>query len=309
MRRHDPLGVILAVDDGLLQVTPGTAPECVVSGPAFTAVDYRDGVGIAAAPGAGVWVHAGRRWQPVWEGDARSVSATAGGALYIGAGDSRLWRSDDRGSTWQELEGVLNVIRHGNLAPASRHERAYVAAVVAVRDGFVVGIAGGGAWHSRDGGKSWLRRTHGLDPQVHALYVHPEHLDRLFATTASGIFRSDDEGSSWLQSLSGLDRAWGGTLAVLPGAPDTLVLAAARSAPGREGALFRSPNGGVSWSRLLLDGEDEWERIPVVVRPWDWEDLVFVAGGGRLWASHDRGKQWMALASGLPVANAIAASI
>jgi hypothetical protein len=46
-----------------------------------------------------------------------------------------------------------------------------------------------------------------------------------------------------------------------------------------------------------------------VTRPWDWQDVAFIAAGEKLWASHDRGKNWIELGDGLPVANSISASL
>jgi hypothetical protein len=131
----------------------------------------------------------------------------------------------------------------------------------------------------------------------------------MFATADSGVYRSDDAGFSWLQSLGGLDRSWGNSLAVVPGAPDRLVLSVARHAEAREGALFRSANGGVTWSRVMLGGESEWPLAPVVTRMWDSEDTLFAAAGEQVWGSHDGGAAWIALAAGLPVSHAIAAAL
>ena len=134
-------------------------------------------------------------------------------------------------------------------------------------------------------------------------------ISRMFATTATGFFRSEDAGFSWIQSLGGLDRSWGGTFAIVPAAPDRLVLAVSRHAPGTDGAVFRSANGGVTWARVMLEGEDEWEVAPVITRVWDTEDTLFLAAGDKVWASHDGGKNWLALAAGLPTAYAIAAAL
>ncbi|MCK9486963.1 MAG: hypothetical protein M0R73_09770 [Dehalococcoidia bacterium] len=315
-RDYEPLGIILAHDHGLATVVPGGEPQEVVAGHRFTSTDYYDGLAMAGAPGVGAWVHDGKRWKQRWEGDARSVSVLPNGDLFIGVGDGRLVRSTDRGETWEELEGVLNVIKHGNnFVPPRGESKCFVRGVVQVEEGIVLAIGGGGAWHTRDNGNTWLRRTDGLDAKMHGVWSHPEHRDRLYATSDSGVFRSEDEGFSWLQSLGGLDRSWGGTLAIMPGAPDALILSMARHAPpepggsATEGTVFRSPNGGVSWARVMLEGDDEWPRIPCVTRPWDWEDVAFVAAGEKLWASHDRGKNWLALSDGLPVANSIAASL
>jgi photosystem II stability/assembly factor-like uncharacterized protein len=308
-RTYEPLGIILATDEGLLQVVPGGDPEVAVGGYRFTSVNYHDGLCIAGAPNTGVWVHNGRKWAQRWEGDPRSVSVTTSGDLYIGATDGTLMRSVDKGESWEELEGVKNVLKNANFVPPAGETKVAVVSVGDAVEGIILGIAGGGAWYTRDDGKTWLRRSDGLDAKLHGIWVHAEQRDRLFATADRGVFRSEDEGFTWMQSVGGLDRSWGGSLAVLPGAPDTLVLSMARQPGGLEGAVFRSPNGGVTWQRQALEDEDEWDRVPCVVRPWDWEDLVFVAAGDKLFASHDRGRNWIGLGAGLPVANAATASV
>jgi photosystem II stability/assembly factor-like uncharacterized protein len=316
------IGILLAVDDGLLQVIPGMDAERAIDGPRMTAVDYRDGLAVAAAPGEGVWVHDDGNWEQRWTGDPSSARVGPDGAIWIGTHGAQLHVSRDRGVSWEEMEGLQNVIKHRKMVVPAGHKAPYIAGVVFPKEGELIGIAGGGAWHTRDGGRSWLEHSDGLDSMIHQLQEHPEQPDRLFATAESGVYRSDDGGFSWVQSLGGLDRSWGGSVAVLPGTPDVLLLTVARHAPGLEGALFRSPNGGVTWTRIMLGdpppsasdsdrgaGGDEWERIPCVTRLWDTEDTAFASAGDTIWASHDKGKNWMPLATGLPPANAIVAAL
>ena len=315
------LGILLAVDDGLLEVVPGQEATRGIDGPRMTGVDYRGDIGIAVAPGAGAWVHADDAWEQVWEGDASFGAVGPDGELWVGTHGAKLYRSDDRGASWDEIEGLQNVVKHRKMVSPAGHKAPYVAGVLFPKDGTLIGIAGGGSWYTRDSGGSWLQRSDGLDPMLHSLQGHPEQVDRLFASADSGIYRSDDGGFSWVQSLGGLDRSWGGGIAVLPGTPDVLLFTAARHAPGEEGALFRSPNGGVTWARVMLDSEggtpsqsdrgaagDEWPTIPCVTRLWDSEDTAFASAGDKVWASHDTGRNWMPLATDLPPANDIAAA-
>ena len=317
------LGILLAVDDGALQVIPGQEPVRAIEGPRMTRADYRSDLAIAVAPGEGACVYDDETWTQAWSGDASFGRVGPDGALWVGTHGARLHRSEDRGASWQEIEGLQNVVKHRRIAAPPGYKEPYIAGVLFPKEGMLVGIAGGATWFTRDGGGTWLERSDGLDPMLHRLQEHPEQADRLFATAGSGIYRSDDGGFSWVQSLGGLDRSWGGSIAVLPGTPDVLLLGAARHAPGTEGALFRSPNGGVTWSRIMLAGApagapsesdrgagtgDESPRIPCVTRLWDSEDTAFASAGDKLWASHDTGRNWMPLASDLPPANAIAAA-
>jgi len=303
------LGILIASDEGLLQVIPGSDPERAIVGRAFASLDFRSGVAIAGAPGAGVWVHAGKRWEQRLEGDVQAVRVAPDGRLFAGLEPAGVSVSGDRGITWSELESVHHIARHNRFVTPTGHEAPFVASFAFPKEGVLIGITGGGLWHSHDEGRTWLRRGDGLDPGVHSVLEHPEQRDRVFATAESGVFRSEDAGFSWLQSLGGLDRSWGGTIAIVPGAPDRLVLSVSRRGPGADGALFRSANGGVTWTRLMLDEEDEWPLAPVVTRVWDSADTLFVAAGDKVWGSHDGGRQWITLAGGLPAARAIAAAL
>lgn len=313
-QRRTPLGILIGTDDGLLQCIPGAHTEHAIKDARITSIDVRDDLAVAGAPGAagGVWLHAGTRWQQVWQGDACSVQLGRGGTIFLGTGDGQLLRSVDEGTTWTETRGLVG-LRFDGAAMPPRAVPPAITGVVEVTAGLMIAFAGGGVWFTADDGGSWFRRDEGLDAHVHRIYRHPDLDGRLYATARTGLYRTTDQGSIWVPSVTDLDRGWGGSLALLPGARDTLVLSLARSAPGANasdgGALFHSTDGGLDWSRLLLDSEDEWTRAPVVLQPRELEDVVFVAAGSRLFASHDRGASWLALADGLPLANALAASV
>ena len=48
-RVYEPIGIVLATDEGLLTLEPGGTPKIVVDESAFTDVDYYDGIGIAGS--------------------------------------------------------------------------------------------------------------------------------------------------------------------------------------------------------------------------------------------------------------------
>ena len=295
-----------------------------------TSLDHRDGITVAGVPGRGVWVHLSETWrrltrsrhegwEQLWEGDPRCVRAAPGGDVYIGAEPPALFSAFPGafgGNELGALRGALQADGQLRIPPGAR--RPHVVGIAfpdrGPEEALFVGVAGGGVWHAPDTGRRlnferFERRTDGLDPDLHGLWMHPERVDRLFASADSGFFRSEDAGRSWVQSISGLDRSHAAGAVVLAGTPDVLVLACARRERGLDGALFRSSDGGLSWARARPGGEDEWERAPLLTRLWDSEDTVFVVAGDKLWGSHDAAASWVQLADALPSACALAAAM
>ena len=311
-RTHTPRGLLVGADDGLYECIPGGRIERTIDGPRITSIDARGDLALAGGV-EGAWLHNGLRWRQV-SGDATTAVYVARDSLYLGGANGDLLRSTDEGDTWTPIPGTTGL----TLAPALGRLTSGIAVtgVLEVKGGLVVAFEAAGVWFTPNDGATWLPRSSDIDAHVHRLYGHGDITDRLFVTTSTGLYRSTDEGHTWLRSLKDLDRSWGGSLAVLPDPTDALVFSLAKSGSdgvGIEGTLHRSMNAGLTWARVLLDGprgpEDEWERVPAVVRPHDLEDVTFVAAGPRLYASHDRGKAWMPLAEGTPVANVLAASV
>ena len=301
------LGILIGTERGLYRLLPGEPVRCLIPDIEVANIDAHDGAALVAA-GRGVWLHEGddpEDWRQIWEGDARSARIDADGSLYVGTAPPGLLHSEDDGATWEastSLESVVRYQRTRSSNTSSAMANWALTAIAFPTDGVLVGVSGAGLWLSTDGGRSWMPRSEGIDPSVTSLYEHPEHRDRIYATTRSGLYRSGDGGYTWLQSLTGLDRSAAMSLSVLSGAPDALVLSAARKASGERGALFRSIDGGVRWTRLLVGEEDEWPVAPTVTRLGGSLDTTFVLASDRIWASHNRGADWRPLTDGAEAA-------
>jgi photosystem II stability/assembly factor-like uncharacterized protein len=112
----------------------------------------------------------------------------------------------------------------------------------------ILGTAGWGVWHSPDAGKSWTRHRapFPLNSRIQALAVLPGEPRGLLAGGDTGLFASHDGGGSWVRigSEGDLPTIW--SLAVDPADPMTLF------AGTRPAAVYRSRDGGWSWTRLDL---------------------------------------------------------
>src|ERR671925_194949 len=135
-----------------------------------------------------------------------AVSA-AGGAVYAGTEPSRLFRSDDRGESWRELAGLLDLPSRPTWSfpprPWTSHVR-WIAPSPHDADLLLVGIELGGLMRSTDGGETWQDHRPGAQRDVHSLAWHPRAEGRAYEAGGDGAAFSVDAGESWRSADDGL---------------------------------------------------------------------------------------------------------
>ena len=125
-----------------------------------------------------------------------------------------------------------------------------------------VGTVGTGIWRSEDSGDTWGQVRGDLwgESRVYGLTVHPHDPNVLYAGTDTGIYRSQDGGKHFEQLDSPMNTTHVWKIAVDPVDPNILF------AGTRPAALFRSCDGGQTWTQLSVELADECPavRIPRV---------------------------------------------
>ena len=198
------------------------------------------------------------------------------GSDFYAAGAS-VFRTRDGGRTWADP---------GNAGLAS----SLGALVVDPRDPETLFGSGVGVFRTTNGGASWSRR--GLDDlNVWSLALDPHRPDTLYAgiltngpTAPSGIRRSFDGGRTWVDGSVGCRRSVRAGFHFRPlllrgSSSPRVVSAAART------GVFRSTNGGGSWSQVLEGSVDA-----LASAAGDPDTLY--AGGLGVWRSRDGGDTW-----------------
>ena len=202
-----------------------------------------------------------------------------------------------------------------------------VLAVVGVpqeREHFYFGSVNGGVWESRDAGRTWQPRFDDVPVgSIGALAVAPSAPRVIYAGTGeadmradiahgNGVYRSDDAGAHW-RSI-GLESTFQiGRILVHPADADTVYVAALGHAygPNPERGVFRSRDGGRSWTRVLFRDADTG-AVDLAFRPGDprviyaalwqtrrppWSVYPPSSGpGSGLYRSDDGGDTWLPLA-------------
>jgi photosystem II stability/assembly factor-like uncharacterized protein len=194
---------------------------------------------------------------------------------------------------------------------------------------FYFGAVNGGVWRTDDAGRTW-RPIFDSQPvgSIGAIAVAPSAPGVIYVGTGEadmrsdiaqgvGLFRTTDGGASWVQS--GLaDTQSISKILVDPRDPKVLLVAALGHpyGPNAERGVFRSTDGGVTWTKTLFKNADTG-AIDMAFQPGN-PDVVYAAlwqtrrppwnvyppssgPGGGLYKSTDGGRTWAAISGhGLP---------
>ncbi len=314
-------GLLIGTDEGVIRLSPGQGEVVRQEGPPSVAwmAQGAKGAYVVTTEGAlwregsdGGWklVHQRPVEGEIWsfETDPRIE-----GRLYLGVGPAMLYISDDGGLTWKDCPSMQNIPGYDKWTfpppPHIPHVRT-ITPDPAQAGAVYVGVEVGGLFRTGDNGQTWESLNEGLYWDVHMIKAEPGGAN-LYATTGCGFHRSDDGGRHWQLVEEGLDRSYTHPLAVAPNRKGLLFTAAAVTPPpgwqpSAHAAIYRSENGGMSWTQLTGGLPDEFEDM---VRPlaMDADGNVFAAAGSQVYASNDEGNNWKLLAQDLPPVRAMLA--
>ncbi|HZT72457.1 MAG TPA: hypothetical protein VE996_02275 [Terriglobales bacterium] len=193
---------------------------------------------------------------------------------------------------------------------------------------FYFGAVGGGVWLTTDAGRVWKPIFNGPVASIGALAVAPSDPNVIYAGTGeadmrsdisygNGVYKSTDGGRTWQHA--GLDATRHiGAILVDPRDPNLVLVAALGRAygPNPERGVYRSTDGGASWTRVLYKDENTG-AIDLAFDP-DNAHIVFAAlwnarrppwnqypptqgPGSGIYRSADEGQTWTAISGhGLP---------
>lgn len=229
--------------------------------------------------------------------------------LYVGTTRAGIYRSDDRGETWQEINhGLL----YKDVWALIQHAQSGV---------LYAGTSPAGVFRSDDRGDSWqaceslwqlpsTRQWHGPIPphfsRLKDLTLNSASAEVFGAIEEGWLLRSRDGGSTWQQIEAGVPMD-AHTIRFVPGVDGTLVA-------GTGAGMFRSTDGGETWvaADVGLNGK-AYTPAPLVTRasrpgvifsaitavgPGGWRRAE--GGDGAFCRSQDGGQSWQLLSVGLP---------
>ena len=195
-----------------------------------------------------------------------------------------------------------------------------VAGVTGQPNIYYAGTPNGGVWKTVDDGRTWKPIFDAVPvASIGALAVAPSNPNIIYVATGEqargrGVFKSTDAGATW--SNVGLrEEHFISSIVVDPKNPDIVIAGAfGSSVPSEPRGLFKTINGGQSWTKTLADTDGSSGVADIEAAPEDARILYAAlnpppgepgqrdqAGDSRVYLSTDEGSSWkQAGTEGLP---------
>jgi hypothetical protein len=273
--------------------------------------------------------------RPLAWSTARIWALAAGGAdepgvVWCGTLPGGLFRSADRGASWQMARALWDHPKRKQWMGGGADLPGIHSIIVDPNDSrrVFIAVSTGGIWLTEDGGETWSQRGEGMradhvppelthDPiaqDVHCLVQCPAATRRMWVQHHNGIFVSSDEGRSFTEITNVEPSVFGFAVVVHPRDPDTAwfvpEIKDEKRIP-RDGKLVvtRTRDGGKSFE-VLSRGLPQRHAYDVVYRhalalDATGERLAFGSTTGGLWVSEDQGDSWREVTHTLPPVYAV----
>jgi hypothetical protein len=249
--------------------------------------------------------------------------AESGETLFAGIDPAGLFRSEDRGATWQPVPGLNDHPTRGTWEPSKGCFAVHSICIDPVRpDNIVVAVSAGGVYRSEDGGDTWQPTNAGVRAEnlpeptpetghnVHRVIMHPQVPERLYRQCYNGTYRSDDGARSWVEITDGLPSDFGYGIVTDPADAETVFQIPESGSHLRapvDGKLrvYRSRDAGASWESASA-GLPAQHVYVTVLREAMCTDarqpcgVYFGTSGGQVFASKDAGDSWREIVNYLP---------
>jgi photosystem II stability/assembly factor-like uncharacterized protein len=261
----------VATSEGVVTVKEGENQEWGIDKQGLNIWDVNE---IAVEPSAPNRVYAATRGDGVWRSDdfgekwtkpnrgrpgpgkvkCVTIDPHDSNTIYAGGEPIALWVSHDAGENWSEIATVREFPHVSSVEYPGAMVEPHVRDVVidgGDRNIMYVNLQVGHMMKTTDGGATWVLLDNGVDADAHMLVSRKDDPKRLLLSTGGHSHRLGE-------------------------------------APGR--ALYRSENGGESWSPMGLEFDQEYS-IPMVVNPKN-EDIVYSAlayGNPGSWRQRESG--------------------
>lgn len=291
-------------------IIEGVEPECM-------AVDPFDPKHLYVGTfNHGLWVSndSGMTWKQAGKGiDSSRITSVVvskserkrgNGVVWVGTEPSELYRSEDGGKTFTEIESLADIPSKSSWSFPPRPHTHHIRWIEPDRfdeNIIFVGIELGGVMRSLDQGQTWEDRKVGSLLDSHTLMTHYHVRDRLYEAAGGGFAQSRDGGETWQTENKGLgDYKYLVNMVVSADDPNCILASAAKSASQAYNAetahtaVMKKYGDGWKMVKAGLPDEDGMTMTAFAHSPLNLGEF-FAANNKGVFVSKDYGEHWQAV--------------
>jgi len=247
------------------------------------------------------------------------------GVLWAGTLPGGLFRSADRGDSWQLMRSLWDVPQRAEWFGGGYDVPGIHSICVDPRKSrhVLVGVSCGGVWRTEDGGDHWTISATGMradymPPELneneavqdpHRIVRSEGSPDMLWCQHHNGMWQSQDSGRTW-QELTGVPVSnFGFAVAVHPRDGNTAWFAPAEADQRRIPvdtalAVTRTTDGGKTFT-VLREGLPQHQCYDLVYRHGlavsaDGNSLLMTSTTGGVWMTENAGDSWQTISTTMP---------
>jgi photosystem II stability/assembly factor-like uncharacterized protein len=243
--------------------------------------------------------------------------------VFAGVEDAAMFKSEDGGTTWNELAGLREHHTGNTWAPGAGGLCLHtIVQDPTDAEKIYVAISAAGVFRTDDGGSTWKPVNRGLRSNtmpdadaevghcVHRIAMHPSRPKTLFMQKHWDVMRSDDGAESWTEISGNLPTDFGFVVDINANEPDTVYVLPITSdslhyVPEGKLRVYRTTSGNGEWEALTkgLPQENCYVNVyrdAMAVDALDPCGVYFGTSGGQVYASPDGGDTWSAIVHDLP---------
>lgn len=247
------------------------------------------------------------------------------GVLWAGTLPGGLFRSNDRGASWELVRSLWDVPQRSEWFGGGYDVPGIHSISVDPRNSahVLVGVSCGGVWRTEDGGESWTISATGMradymPPELneneavqdpHRIVRSAGSPDRLWCQHHNGMWQSQDGGRHWQELTDVPVSNFGFAVAVHPRDGNIAWFAPAEADQRRIPvdtalAVTRTTDGGKSFT-VLRAGLPQKQCYDLVYRHGlaisnDGASLLMASTTGGVWVSDDAGDSWQTISTTMP---------
>jgi hypothetical protein len=247
------------------------------------------------------------------------------GTLWCGTLPGGLFKTENHGESWELVRSLWDRPEREEWFGGGADFPGIHSVCINPRDPnhIILGISCGGAWITRDGGRTWnpggkgMRAEYMPPERAYDTNVQDPHLvaqctaepDALWVQHHNGIFRSTDGAASWSEITNVQPSAFGFAVAAHPKDPNTAWFVPAvkdekRIPAAGKVVVNRTTDGGKTFTTLTKGLPQEHAYDLVFRHALDVDEsgqrLAFGSTTGSLWITEDSGDTWQTISTHLP---------